>query len=93
MVGWPLAIASAILFGAPAYAVFRWLGLAEWWQFALGGFIFATPIWYSFAEPFDSPRWQSAGFYDSLNYLGSGLVAGLLFWWFQRRSPSNNDAT
>ncbi|MDO9334181.1 MAG: hypothetical protein Q7T57_06650, partial [Dehalococcoidales bacterium] len=81
---------SAVILGLPAHLAFRRLGLRSWWQFMLGGLIFAVPVWYSLAEPFESPRWIQSGFFDSLNYLGSGAIAGFAFWWLAIRRASQN---
>ena len=47
--------------------------------------MFAVPFWYSLAQPFESARWVQSGFFDSINYLGSGVLAGLAFWWLAIR--------
>jgi hypothetical protein len=83
-VGAPIAIVCALVAGFPAYLVFRRLELGSWWHYVLGGVLIAVPAWYVLAMPFDSPRWEHAGFFDSLNYLGSGLLAGLAFYWLRR---------
>ena len=83
--GFPPAIAFAVALGFPAYLVFRRLGLRSWWQFTLGGLLSAVPFWYSLAQPFESARWVQSGLFDSLNYLGSGALAGLVFWWLAVR--------
>jgi len=80
LVGTPIAIACALVAGLPAYLLFRSLRLSQWWQFALGGALIALPLWYEFATPFNSARWAHAGAFDTLNYLGSGLLAGLAFY-------------
>lgn len=46
----------------------------------------ALPVWISLAEPFSSVRWYRSGVYDSLIYLGTGLVASLMFWWVTVRA-------
>jgi len=33
-------------------------------------------------------RWEVAEIYDSMNYLGTGLFAGLAFWWLRTGSSS-----
>jgi hypothetical protein len=86
LVGWPIAGLTAIVLGLPTYLAFRRLGLARWWQFALGGALLAVPFWYQLAQPFSSARWVASGSYDSLNYLGSGFLAGLAFWWLSARA-------
>jgi hypothetical protein len=92
-IGFPMAIVSALVFGAPVAFIYRRFGLVQWWQFVLGATIAAIPFWFELAEPFDSPRWKQSGFFDSLNYLGSGAFAGLFYWWFvtkfQAEPPSN----
>jgi len=90
IVGGLPAMASAVVLGFPASLLFRRLGLRRWWQFVLGGTVFALPVWYELAEPFASARWLSAGFFDSLNYLGSGAFAGLVFWWLSIKVYGKN---
>ena len=85
--GWPFAIFVAVVLGLPAHFAFKWLGLRRWWQFAVGGVLLAVPVWYGLAQPFSSARWQAAGGFDTLNYLGSGLAAGLVYWWLNVRQP------
>ena len=82
----------AVLLGLPASLLFQKVGFRRWWQFALGGVAFAVPYWYSLAEPFSSPRWAEVGFFDSLNYLGSGLAGGIAFWWLSVRRSNENAA-
>ena len=89
LVGFPTAIAFALVVGFPAALLYRKLGLTRWWQFLAGGALIATPYWFAMAEPFTSVRWQQSGFFDSLNYLGSGALAGIWFWWLSHRAPSN----
>ncbi|MET3918553.1 hypothetical protein ABID97_005384 [Variovorax sp. OAS795] len=66
----------------------RW-NLKRWWQFALGGLLLAVPFWNELAVPFDSVRWAQSGLFDSLNYLGSGAVGGLVFWLLVIRNAPN----
>lgn len=80
----PVATVFAVVLGFPAALLYRRLGLVRWWQFAVGGAVIAVPFWFEAALPFASPRWQQSGFYDSLNYLGSGLFGGLWFWFLLR---------
>ena len=82
--GVPIAVVCALVAGLPAYLLFRRLHFTSWWHYALGGLLIAVPGWYLMAMPFSSPRWQSAGFFDSLNYLGSGLCAGVVFYFLVR---------
>ena len=82
--GAPIAIAVALILGYPAYALFRRWNLRHWWMFALGGLVLAIPIWYALVSPIGGARWEAAGFYDSVNYLGTGLFAGLAFWWLTK---------
>ena len=84
-IGFPVAITTAIIFGLPLTLIFRKLRLTKWWQFGLTGFVCAMPIWSELAEPFSSARWVQSGFYDSLNYLGSGCAGGLAYWWITRK--------
>jgi hypothetical protein len=86
LVGWPIAAITAIVLGLPTYLAFKRLGLVRWWQFALGGALLAVPFWYQLAQPFSSARWASSGSYDSINYLGSGFLAGLALWWLSARA-------
>jgi hypothetical protein len=85
IVGFPIAIIPAILFGYPMHSLFNYCGLRQWWHFAFGGLIMALPFWSALALPLESPRWAIAGFYDTLNYLGTGAVAGFTFWWLAIR--------
>ena len=86
---WPigamLAIPVAILFGVPAELLFRRVGLLRWWQFVIGGVVLSLPLWYTLAQPFESPRWQASGFFDTLNYIGSGALGGLSYWLLRLR--------
>lgn len=90
LIGWPFAVVISVVLGLPIYFLFRWLGLHSWWHFAIGGVLLAAPLWYELAQPFQSPRWQVAGAFDTLNYLGSGLLGGLVFWWAVFRARCNN---
>jgi hypothetical protein len=90
---WPIgiifAVPAAVLFGVPADLLYRKAGLRRWWQFVVGGSLLALPFWYELAQPFTSSRWQINGFFDSLNYLGSGAIAGLAYWWLRIRCAKN----
>jgi hypothetical protein len=88
-VGSLIAIVVALVAGLPLYGVFLRRRLVQWWQFALTGMLCAVPIWYLLASPFSSARWHMAGAFDSLNYLGSGVFTGLIFWWFSRLPRAN----
>ena len=92
---WPigiiLALPIALLFGLPVDLLFRKAGLRRWWQFVAAGSLLALPLWYELALPFSSPRWQQSGFFDSLNYIGSGAIAGLAYWWLMRRGRPRAD--
>jgi hypothetical protein len=91
LIGFPLAIVSALIFGLPLALVFRKLRLTQWWQFGTGGFVCAIPVWIELSQPFTSVRWPQSGLYDSLNYLGSGLASGLSFWWISQKIGVRND--
>jgi hypothetical protein len=94
-VGAPIAIVCAVVVGFPAHLLFRKFGLSSWWHYVSGGVLIAVPVWYQLATPFSSPRWEHAGVFDSLNYLGSGLFAGLAFYLllrWQRLNSTSNDA-
>jgi hypothetical protein len=90
---WPIgivyAVPVAVLFGVPADLLYRKAGMRRWWQFVLGGSLLALPLWYQMAQPFASVRWQMSGFFDSLNYIGSGAVAGLAYWWLRVQRPKS----
>jgi hypothetical protein len=92
IVGFPPAIATSVVLGLPAYFIFKRYRIHSALVFALGGLLFAVPLWYFFAQPFDSPRWQQSGLFDSLNYLGSGFLGGFAFWLCVRRE-SKDDLT
>jgi hypothetical protein len=78
--GAPFGLVAALVGGLPLWFVFRRLNFTKHWQFALGGLLCALPIWYQLASPFNSARWHHAGGFDSLNYLGSGVLGGMFFW-------------
>jgi hypothetical protein len=84
---WPIgviyAIPVAVLFGVPAEFLYRRAGFQRWWQFVLGGVVLSLPLWYQMAQPFVSVRWQQSGFFDSLNYLGSGAIGSFAYWWLR----------
>lgn len=75
----PIAVAVALVLGTPLCLIFYWLRLKAWWQYTVAGVLVATPVWASLAQPFASARWQQSGFYDTLNYLGSGALSALAF--------------
>lgn len=82
--GVPIAIPVALVFGFPAYLAYRRWNLTRWWMFAIGGLTLAISVWYLLVSPIGGDRWNHAGIYDSLNYLGTGVFAGLAFWCFLR---------
>lgn len=84
-IGFPLAIIVAVIFGLPVAFLFLKFRLTRCWQFGMAGFICAIPFWMELAEPFTSVRWAQSGLYDSLNYLGSGIAAGVAYWWICQR--------
>lgn len=88
-VGLIFAMIVALIGGLPMWFLFRRLGLERHWQYVLGGVICALPLWYELAQPFDSARWQHAGGFDSLNYLGSGAFGGFFFWLLLKRVRSD----
>lgn len=91
LIGFPLAVIAAIIFGLPLEFLFRKWRITRWWQYGLTGFICAIPVWIQLAQPFTSFRWKHPGLYDSLNYLGSGVASGLAYWWIcQKTSVINN---
>jgi len=79
LVAIPMAVVCALVVGIPLYLVFRWLHLHSWWQYTLAGAIAAVPGWIALAQPFASVRWEQSGFYDTLNYLGTGSLSALAF--------------
>ena len=85
-VGFPIALVVALIFGIPFAMIFARLGFSKWWQYLIAATLVSVPVWYELAQPFESVRWYQSGFYDSLNYLGSGAFAGLAYWvigiWF-----------
>jgi hypothetical protein len=85
LVGFPVALVSTLLLGVPTAFIFRKFHFERWWQFIIGGAAVAVPFWYQLAQPFGSARWQQSGFFDTLNYLGSGAFGGLFFWWLLRK--------
>ena len=84
--GFPVAIATAIIFGLPLTLIFFKLRLVRWWQFGMAGFICAIPFWIELSQPFSLVRWVESDLYYSLNYLGSGFIGGLSYWWASRKS-------
>ena len=90
---WPIgiifAVPVAILFGVPTDLLYRKAGLRRWWQFVVGGSLLAVPLWCALAQPFTSARWQTSGLFDSLNYIGSGAIAGLAYCWLRIRQAKN----
>jgi hypothetical protein len=82
----PISIVVAWITGALLLLPFNKLKLKAWWHYAVAGLIAAVPVWMSFAQPFSSLRWQQSGPYDSLNYLGTGLISSVLFWLLSIRS-------
>ena len=84
IVGIPVALSVEVVFGMPLLYVYRRLGMRRWWQFVLGGVLLAGPFWYSFAQPFNSPRWVAYGGHDSFLYLGTGAIAALTYWWYSK---------
>lgn len=89
-IGFPIAIVAALIFGLPLALLFWKFRLTNWWQFGMAGFTCAVPFWFELAEPFTSVRWAQSGFYDSLNYLGSGLAGGLAYWWICQKIGFRN---
>jgi len=89
-VGFPIALMVALILGVPFAIIFAKLGFRQWWQFLIAAILVSVPVWYELAQPFESVRWHQSGFYDSLNYLGSGAFAGLAYWaignWFNKTS-------
>jgi len=91
---WPIGVAFAVpvalVLGIPADFAFRRAGLRQWWLFPIGGALLSLPVWYEFAQPFDSPRWQASGLFDTLNYVGTGALAGFAFWWLKVRREARD---
>ena len=94
LIGFPFAIIAALVFGLPVAFLFWKLRLTRCWQSGTAGFMCAIPFWIELATPFTSVRWAQSGFYDSLNYLGSGLAGGVAYWWICQRAGirDGNDA-
>ena len=84
--GFPVAIVMAFIFGLPVLLIFRKLRLGSWWQFGMAGFVSAIPFWIELSKPLTSVHWMESGLYNSLNYLGSGFLGGLSYWWMSRKS-------
>lgn len=85
LIGFPMAIVAALIFGLPLALIFWKLRLTPWWQFGIAGVVSAIPMWIELSQPFTSVRWAQSGLYDSLNYLGSGLAGGIAYWWISRK--------
>lgn len=82
--GMLFALPIALLAGPPADYLFRRFGWRRWWQFTLGGAALALPLWYELAQPFASVRWEQEGLFDTLNFVGSGALGGLVYWRMRR---------
>ncbi len=84
----PVSILVALILGGPLAIAFRWLKFNAWWQYALGGLAASLPAWVALSQPFESARWQSVGLYDTLNYVGSGVLSAIAYWFLsQHISP------
>jgi len=78
-VGVVFAVPIALVIGLPLQIIFERWQFHKAWQYVVAGTLCAAPVWYFLAVPF-STRWEHAGGFDSLNYLGSGAFGGLCYW-------------
>jgi hypothetical protein len=76
----PLAIAFSFIIGLPLHFIFSRFRLRAWWQFGVAGALAAMPIWLDLAKPYASVRWQQSGLYDTIDYIGTGVLAALTYW-------------
>jgi uncharacterized membrane protein len=86
IVGIPIAVVVAFVAAWPLLLIFRRLKLRKSWHYAAAGVLAAAPVWLALAQPFSSVRWLQAGLYDTLNYLGTGLAAALVYWFLAKRT-------
>lgn len=87
--GAAIAVPVAVVVGFPSYYLFKRFGFTEAWHYAFAGLACSLPLWWALAAPFSSVRWQQSGLFDSLNYIGSGVCAALIFWLLQRHGRSH----
>jgi hypothetical protein len=84
IVGIPMAVAVALVTGGPLVFALRWLKIGSIWHYAVSGFLAAVPVWFALSQPFASARWLQAGPYDSLNYLGTGVLSAICYWFLAK---------
>ena len=79
MITLPLALATSIFVGAPAYFLLRRLGWLSWWQLTMAGSALVWPLAAS-----GLPKWELAAAVTL-----TGAAAGFLFWLIGHR-PNNS---
>ncbi|MGZ3183399.1 MAG: hypothetical protein ACXU8N_13240 [Telluria sp.] len=84
-IGFPIGIGSASTLGIPAVFMCRRFGRTRWWQYAAAALVASIPVYIAFNAPFDSPRWQRSGVFDSMECIVAALAAGIAFWWISER--------
>ena len=89
--GFHAAVFLALIFGFPAALLFRRLGYAKWWQFALGGIFIALPFWTAYFWPFNHGIWFAIWHYNSVQFFGAGGIGGVLFWWLSVRAAERSN--
>ena len=80
----PVSVLVALLLGGPLAMAFNRLKIEAWWQYGLAGFAASLPVWAALSQPFESARWQSDGPYDTLNYVGSGVLSAMAYWFLAK---------
>ena len=79
-----MAVVVAVIAGPVLHFTFWRLRFQSVWHYAIAGVLASLPLWFALAQPFESARWQQSGLYDTLNYVGSGLLAALCYWLLTR---------
>ena len=88
----PLSVLVALLAGPVLHVLFQRFRIQAYWQYALAGGIASLPLWVVLAQPFESVRWRQSGLYDTLNYVGTGLLAAVFYRFLAGNVLGRNDA-
>ena len=80
LVAIPASVTVAAIAGPILHFAFWRLRFHAVWHFAMAGVVASLPLWFALAQPFGPARWQQSGLYDTLNYVGTGLLAALCYW-------------
>jgi hypothetical protein len=90
LAGSAIAYVSALVLGLPAYLVMKRITSLAWWQIAIAGGLCGLPYWLISEYPYTSAYFQNQGVKNLVLYVGSGVIAGLVFWFItQGPAPSN----